>query len=51
MICNHRVGTAVAVGAEDREVVMEIEVCVCVRCGERERAYLKRNAPPPMELI
>lgn len=51
MICNHRVWLAVAVRAEDRDVVMEMEVCVVYVCEERERAYLKRNAPPPMELI
>lgn len=40
MICNHRECLVVAAGAEEREVVMEIEVCgvyvwVCV-CRERE---------------
>lgn len=36
MICNHRVWLAVAVRAEDRDVVMEMEVCVVYVCEERE---------------
>lgn len=37
MICNHRVWLAVAVRAEDRDVVMEMEVCVVYVCEKRER--------------